>query len=417
MASKEYCIEKEIFYQDLIDNPSFSNEIKPKFIQDFIKPFKSYLPDDLTKEFRLSVKIRKFNINKYNPFLRLAKPKESKNIVDLIKDTYEGTYPYKEMEDPNEIKRLIKLGKYKFIVFLNEELEIIGSTCFVLDIKEKKGYLRSLVVKKEWLGVLDTKKAYIAACLMIWNKYREKILFWWAETRTADAKTQCITSYCALKPIALLPNKDIFYNKVESDLMIIAYNKEVFTKCRRKKIPRIIPSIYKVYSFSKRQYGLEFPKIIKITAKNIDKNFEKLQKRFKVQKSEDHYKYVTYKFSFKNSNSFFKFLYTPRVQNFEKTKYRVKNLRELYFFLEKFQSMAKKLHIRYMEAHVSAYRPSHQHLFFEMGLNPRGYIPAWKLNHKNGYFEDYILFNKYNKELEEMDLIPESLELLNFIKI
>ncbi|MEJ2252258.1 MAG: hypothetical protein P8Y97_21670, partial [Candidatus Lokiarchaeota archaeon] len=118
-------------YQESLISPIVLSEIQPECIQDFLEPFIPYLPIDLTQEFRLPVKIRHKDSKKFNPILRLAKPKEGKDIAKIVKEDYEGTYPYKEMEDSREIKKMIKSGKYKFIVFLNEEREIIGSTCFV----------------------------------------------------------------------------------------------------------------------------------------------------------------------------------------------------------------------------------------------------------------------------------------------
>ncbi|MFO7795401.1 MAG: hypothetical protein ACQERB_10910 [Promethearchaeati archaeon] len=417
MASKEYLIQDEIIYPELVEPRVILNEIKPNFIHDFLNSFKNYISTDLTKEFRLNVKIRKKETNKYNPFLRLAKLEEAKDIAYIVKDDYEGTYPYKEMEDPHEIKRMIKSDKYKFIVFLNEESEIIGSTCFVLDLQEKKGYLRSLVVRKNWIGRLDAKKAYITACLMVWNVYKKKILLWWAETRTADAKAQYITRECSLRPIAWFPNKDIFYNKIESDLLIIAYNKERIEKYRSKKLPEIIPSVFGCYSYSKINYNLETPRLIEPKLIFDRENLLRLENQIKIHKTEKNYHYIKFHFSLDKSTSYFEFIYTPRVHNFEKTHYQVRNPSELFVFLKTFLSLADKLNVRYVETYVSAYIPSHQQVFFAHGLVPRGYLPAWKLNHYTNLFEDYILFNKYKERLSEMELTREGKYLLNFIKI
>ncbi|TFF97455.1 MAG: hypothetical protein EU547_04265 [Promethearchaeota archaeon] len=416
MASKEYLIQEEIIYTELFEPRVILNAIKPKFIQDFLEPFKNHIPTDLTKEFRLDIRIRKKDNKKYNPFLRLAKPEEAKDIACIVKDDYEGTYPYKEMEDPEEIKRMIESGKYKFILFLTEEGEIIGSTCFVVDLKEKKGYLRSLVVKKDWIGILDAKKAYMVACLVVWNVFKNKISLWWAETRTADAKTQYITRECGLRPIAWFPNKDIFYNKIESDLLIIAYNKDRIEKNRSNKLPEIIPSVMGCYSFSKINYNLETPRLLEHDTIFDKEKILKLQKQIKIHKKEKNYHYIKYKLSFDTSASYFEFIYTPRVHNFEKTKYKVRNPSELFVFLKTFLSLANKLNVRYVEAYVSAYKPFHQQVFSKIGLTPRGYIPAWKLNHYTNLFEDYILFNWYKRKINEMKLTQESEILLDFIK-
>ncbi|MEJ2251910.1 MAG: hypothetical protein P8Y97_19905 [Candidatus Lokiarchaeota archaeon] len=411
-------VENEVRYQESLISPIVLSEIQPEYIQDFLDPFIPYLPIDLTQEFRLPVKIRYKDTKKFNPILRLAKPKEGKDIAKIVKEDYEGTYPYKEMEDPRELKKMIKSGKYKFIVFLNDEREIIGSTCFVLDFKEKKGYVRTFVVKKEWLGYLDASKAYITASLMVMNKYRDKILIWWGEARTADAKSQYINRQCGIRPIAWLPNKDMFYNKIESDIMIVGYNRNIFKFHRINKVPKFIFPVLNCFSFADSQYQLgEY--IIEEPLIDLDpQRIRDLKKNLRFEVERDKYMYTTIRFTFNNSDSYFQFLYTPKVANFEKTEYRVKNLEELYVFIKEFKRMAEKYEVRYMESRVSAYKPSHQKIFYMYGFTPRGYIPAFKLDSAKNYFEDCILFNCFRMDLVKgFEVIPEGkflLELLAF---
>ncbi|MBD3211218.1 MAG: hypothetical protein GF311_01325 [Candidatus Lokiarchaeota archaeon] len=414
MASKEYVIESDFIPQNLIKTSILLKHKKPNYIEDFLKPFLEFLPDDLTKEFRLPVKIRENERNKYNPLLRLAKPEEASIIANIVKDDYEGTYPYKEMENPIEIQRMIETGDYKFILFLDDKGTIMGSTCFVLDFPKKKGYLRSLVVKKEFIGYLDTTKAYITACLMIWCKYRDKILIWWGEARTADSKSQYINRLCAVRPIAWLPNKDIFYNKIESDLMMIAYSRDVIKKYRTKKIPKIIRSIIQCYTFADSQYKLGEYIVENPSIKLNSKKLKNLNREIKITQKSDKNGYIKFKMTFKNTRSFFNFLYTPRVKNFEKTEYKVNNLEELFVYIHNFLKLASKLNVRYIEAHVSAYVPSHQKLFVYFNMKPRGYIPSWKNEKHNLDFKDYILVNHYsNKLFNKIQLIPEARLLIN----
>jgi hypothetical protein len=412
MASEELLFRDSILPSQIIKEPIVLSKIQPDYIHEFIEPFKKILPKDFKEEFRLPVKIRSNGTDKYNPILRLARPEEAKIIANIVKDDYEGTYPYKEMEDAEEIKRRILKGKHKFIVFLTEEREIIGSTCFVLDLKQKKGYLRSLVIKREWLGMIDTSKAYITACLMVMNHYRNSILIWWGEARTANAKSQYINRQCAVRPIAWLPNKDIFFNKIESDLMMIAYEKHLLSNLRRNDPPQIISSVLGSYIYADTQYGLGEYELCEPIVNINKKKVSKLKKKIKWKISQDKFGYIKIVFSLAKKNSYFKFLYTPRVKNFEKTRYHVNNLEELYLFLKFFRAMIKFLQIRYAEAYLSSYQPSHQKLFKDFGFCPRGYIPGLKFNSNNEYYEDCILFNWYSIEkTNSFELISEG-ELL-----
>jgi len=138
-----------------------------------------------------------------------------------------------------------------------------------------------------------------------------------------------------------------------------------------------------------------------------------LYKKITKKTVKDKFGYETITFSIKDSNSYIQFIYTPTVQTFEKTKYKVKNLEELYVLVHELKKFRSELNIRYYEVFVSAYEPNHQKIFLDAGLSPRGYIPSWNYNQKRKYFEDYILFNYFEGKIDEdIQLIPKGIELL-----
>ena len=114
-----------------------------------------------------------------------------------------------------------------------------------------------------------------------------------------------------------------------------------------------------------------------------------------------------------------KFLYTPTVQNIEKTKYQINNLEELFLLVQEFRNCIDELQVRYAEVFISAYEASHQKIFLDAGLYPRGYVPSWEYNKEKHYFMDSILFNYFkgniNKELKIYDENKSLLRTLGFI--
>ena len=120
------------------------------------------------------------------------------------------------------------------------------------------------------------------------------------------------------------------------------------------------------------------------------------------------------RFSLSSSDSFLEFLYSPQVNNFEKIKYKVSKIEELYVFVQELIKLRKELNIRYCEVFVSAYKPSHQEIFYKAGLIPRGYIPSWNYNQVEGLFEDNILLNWFKGQIsEDIQLIDEGKKLLD----
>ena len=157
---------------------------------------------------------------------------------------------------------------------------------------------------------------------------------WYVENRTAHAKSQYSMNVCGITPIAFYPNKDVFCGEIESDIMQVLYDERALKTLRSEKTPKLIPAVESIFYYSQERYSLKSPdvKIPEVVLeKKKSKNLKKLMER-KVKK--DQYGYETITLTLHNSDSFFKFVYTPLVQNIEKTTYKVADLEELYVFLE-----------------------------------------------------------------------------------
>ncbi|MBY8986300.1 MAG: DUF998 domain-containing protein, partial [Candidatus Lokiarchaeota archaeon] len=143
-----------------------------------------------------------------------------------------------------------------------------------------------------------------------------------------------------------------------------------------------------------------------------------LKKSISREIIKDQFGYETITLKIQNSNSFFEFLYTPQVQNFEKTKYKVENLEELYVFVKEFLRCRKELEVRYCEVFVSAYKREHQQIFYNAGFKPRGYIPSWKYSNRESVFKDSVLFSISDGNVSnKIQLIEQGFELLQTLGI
>ncbi|MFX1315408.1 MAG: GNAT family N-acetyltransferase [Promethearchaeota archaeon] len=384
---------------------------------DFLRPFEDIVNPDIHKGMSLDFHIcDRGHQHKLNPILRLARPEDAVDIVEIYKELYDGTYPYKEMEDVDEVEKMIRDPSVQWIIFQDPSYNIAGCITFVIDFKKKRGYIRGFMLKKKYQGYIDITKAMIGSMIGMCHKYKNTIFIWYVENRTAHAKSQYSMRVCGISPIGFYPNKDIFLGKVESDLMQILYDERALHIYRNKQIPQILPEVKKCFLYSNKRYNLGQFKIknpsIKLDFNKIGSLKDTLIKNVKVDK----FGYEMIKFSFKGQNSFFKFLYTPNVQNFEKTKYQVSSLEELYVFIQEFMNCKKELNVRYCEIFLSAYNPYHQKMFLDAGFSPRGYIPSWKYNKKLKIFEDYILFNCFKGHISnEIQLIQEGWDLFTII--
>lgn len=390
------------------------NELSTYYARDFLKPFEKLVEIDFKNGMYLNFNIQERDNNrKINPLLKIAIPENAQEIVDICNEAYEGTYPYREMLDIEAVSEKIKGPEYHWFLFKDTSDNTMGCFKFYLDFEERKGYLGGFTVKKKYQGFVDVVKAMIGMMIGMISKYKEEIMMWYCENRTAHSKTQYMVLLCGLRPVAFYPNKDIFFNKVESDLLEILYDERVLRNYRTKQTPEIIPEVKDCFDYSNDRYELGPAKIIAPDIKLDSFKVSCIKKKIIKEVVKDKYGYEEVKITFKDSDSYFKFLYTPTVKNFEKTFYKINNFEELFVLVQEFKNYAKELNIHYYEVFVSAYEPEHQKIFLDSELSPRGYVPSWKYNQEKDVFEDCILFNYFEGEIDgNIQLIPEGEELI-----
>ena len=357
-----------------------------------------------------------YKSKKICPIVKLAKPEDSEEIANIFKEIYRGTYPYKHLEDNESIKDMIIHPNYEWFIFKSPAKENVGCFGADLEFEEKRAFLHGFMIKKKYHKIIDIFKAFIGCITYLWKKYRDKIFLWYGEMRTNEAISQFFTSLIGMKPIAFLPNKDIFYNKVESDILHVIYNKNVLANYRSEEKTKIIRPVLNCYSYSNKRYHLGLPIVenpkIALDLKIIKNIIPMIGNEIK----EDNFGYQKIKYFVKNSNSYFKFFLNPFSKNIEKINYSVSKLEELYIFLENLLKLVKERNINYVECFVSAYEPKQQKIFHDAGFEPRGYIYCWNYDKEKKIFEDQILFNLYKGKInEKIKLIPESTELLKIL--
>ncbi len=392
-------------------------KLSPRSVDEFLGLFEGVLSLDLENGMDLDFVIdNKMGNDKVSPTLVLARPKDAKDIADICKNVYEGSYPYKEIEDASKIREMIESPEHHFVLFKIGE-DTVGCFRCALDFEHRKGYSGGFMVKKEYQGILDVTKTIIGSYAWMWNTYKEEILMWYCENRTAHATSQYITSVCGIHTVAFFPNKDVFFDKVESDVMGVIFREKALNGYREKQTPQLIRNALDSFLHCDNLYNLG---AFQLVSPNLDLNYIKiasLQKKFRKDVITDKYGYRYYQFFLSGTKSYFTFLHTPTIQNLEKTKYYVNSLEELCVYLEEFLKCMKENSIRYSEVFVSAYSEEHQQIFYEFGFRARGYLPCWSYNKTEDAFEDYVVFNYYEGEVPQAELLPVGQDLVDILNL
>ncbi len=404
--------------QEIIQYPIIPyKKLGPNSVDEFLEIFEDVLDLDLEKGMDLDFLIdTKMGSDKISPTLVLAKPKDAKIIASICKEVYNGTYPYKEIEDERMVKKMIESPDNHFILF-EIDGEVAGCFRCALDFENKKGYSGGFMIKKKYQRILDVTKSIIGSYAWMWKTYQKEILMWYCENRTAHAASQYITSVCGINTVAFFPNKDVFYNQIESDVMGVIYHEKTLKKYRERKTPVLIENALDSFLHCDKLYNLGN---FQLASPDLDLDYNKifeLQKAFRKDLITDKYGYGYNQFFIRGTKSYFTFLHTSQIQNFEKTKYRVESLEELYVYLEEFLKSMKINKIRYCEAFISAFRPEDQQLFYEFGFRARGYVPCWNYNKTENKFEDYVVFNYFEGEVPQADLLPVGQDLVNILNL
>lgn len=365
-----------------------------------------------------SVLERYFNSQRICPVIELAKPIDAEEISNIFNEIYQGTYPYKKMENDFSIAEMIKDPNYYWFLFKLDSGEVIGAFGSHLELEQKRGFLYGFVIKKGYHKIIDIFKAFIGCAMFLWKKYQKQILIWYGEMRTNETSSQFFTSIVGMKPVAFYPNKDLFFNKEESDILHVIYDQEVLTTLRRKEQPKIIRQALNSYSYVNKRFKLGLPLVVNPKVNISKKKVSNIEDTVEIITEEEEYGNKWIKILNKNSRSFIKFLYNPHSKNLEKTQYQVECLEELHVFLNKINILIKDMNLNYFECFVSAYNAEHQKIFDSFGFKPRGYVPSWIYNANEKVFEDRIVFNYFKDTLDkQMKIIPEVKELLDILNI
>jgi hypothetical protein len=355
--------------------------------------------------------------NRISPILKLATPEDAKELVAICREVYEGTYPYREMQDEQVVLSMLKSPNHYFILFKDTIGNIMGSFRCALDFKNKKGYMGGFMLRKPYQKSVDVVKAIVGSYVWMWSTFSNKILVWYCENRTAHSTSQYMTAVCGIKTVGILPNKDIFYGIIESDVMGVIYCEKVLSYFRSPQRPLLIPHVLNCFFHVRKLYKLEKYTIFYSKIKLDYKKVQELSDKIKRTVHQDQFGYETITLSLPYSDSYFTILHTIHLQNLEKAEYQVENVEELYSFLKEILLLINEKKIRYCELFASAYKPDYQTILYQLGFVPRGYVPCWKYNKETGFFEDYILFNHYQGIVTEMKLWKEGQDLLSMIKL
>lgn len=329
-----------------------------------------------------------------------GKTGEALGIIQLYRNAYELTsadyidqvkYPYPEAFDPEWVHRTASSPDTIWkVVWDTLTDQPIGTGTILINRQDKKGYMRGIIIDPAYQGKGLAAFILVNAFKEVINEYRDVIKIFWTENRSAHPKSQKIAEASGMKPVGLLPNKDIFLDERESDILYVLYSMN--TLKNRRPNPTLVPAVLPIFEVVGRQFRLDdaIPTHVHSTFGNG------FNPTGHVTADKYNYHFFTYTANGKQ----LKFVVNPRVMVAENTWFSPDidptTLRTLLWFAR--QSLATVLY--YMECYVSAFAPETQQAFVDAGFEATGYLPGW--NVVDGQREDAVIFS-WVKEKPPLD--------------
>ena len=311
-----------------------------------------------------------------------------RKIYGVGQDTLRQTrYPYPEAFDPEWIHEYGTNGKCIWWVVTNSHKgdSVIGSVTIPLDFEHGRGLVRGLLIDPDYQGLGLGGYIYNKLWLLLEQRTKGKIQIFWCENRTAHPKSQKIAEGIGFRPVGILPNKDVFLDKRESDLLMARYARNTL-KSRRTEptlIPELLHGTRGIYPVIQKQFRLEDAirsDIPRVRANGYD---------VRGQIANDKYDYLYC--TFRTNGSQLKCLVNPRIHCAEKLWFTPEIEPTELATLLRFARTTLSPALNYMECYGSAYEPAIQRVFADAGFTATGYIPGWDVVGQAR--EDRIIFS------------------------
>ncbi len=341
-----------------------------------------------------------FNVKEYTTcYNYYGREGEAAELANLFRKTYkvkdEDTltqlkYPYPESFDPEWVHKIgiDKNTDWKVVRDTTTD-KVIGGGAVIMDPKNQRGYVRGVMIDPDYQGYGLASYILVNAFRDIIARWRDRIKIFWTENRTAHSRSQAISEASGMKPVGLLPHKDIFLEKRETDLLYALYSMNALKN--RRPEPTLIPEVLPIFKTVGRQFRLDDAVLTSVPRTHAN--------GYEVKGSITIDKYLYQYITFRANGKELKFEVNPRTFVAEKTWFSPDIDPTTLRTLLRFARVALDPNLFYMECYVSAFEPTHQQVFVDTGFTPTGYIPGWDM--VNGKKED-VLIMSWVKEMPQL---------------
>ncbi|OLS13596.1 MAG: hypothetical protein RBG13Loki_2772 [Promethearchaeota archaeon CR_4] len=306
----------------------------------------------------------------------IATPDDAENLSELYRKVYGRDYPAPELFTPEGMKEFLTFERSKtvttIVLFSNE---IIASGTY--QISGRTVYSRGFMVSPVWQGKISAKKIIQQMCHIFGKFFSGKVDYFYGEVRTESGKIQSIIEEIGWVPVAILPRKDIFYGKRETEFLCAWYyhNPQPGSLKLTPKAAQVASEVLqRPITFIQEHYASHSNLIVPICVER------------KLEPYGDFHVFITLPTGGKLSASL-----CHKSANSEKVVINSNDFDEFYSLVVAFLKELFLLNIVYTEIFIDAREPTEQAILEGLGFNPTGFVTQWYAQNKS-IPHDYVVY-------------------------
>lgn len=309
----------------------------------------------------------------------IAEPDDAQKVVLLYQKVYGSDYPCPELFTVEGMKEFLDFNQSNaatmIILYCNEV--IAAATC---QLNGRAVYSRGFMVDPIWQGKINAKRAFQHILLLFRKFFNKQADLFYGEARTETPKIQAIIEEIDWKPMVILPRKDIFHGKRETEIIYVWYYQQ--------PQPRPLSLTFQASQIA-----------AKVLHRSID--FVEKQNEFKYNSPVDIYTVEKVESNGDShivirlpSGAELSALICYKSANSEKVRIRANSTQEFYSLVSAYIKEIRARKIDYAEIYVDACEYFKQMALEGLGFKPTGFLPQWYAPGESDP-HDYVVYTRH----------------------
>ncbi len=309
----------------------------------------------------------------------MATPSDAENLATLYRKVYGLDYPCPELFTIEGMREFLDFNRSKAAtMIITYQEEVVGTaTC---QLNGRAVYTRGFMVNPVWQGKISAKRAFQHVLLRFRQVFEGRADLFYGEARTETSKIQDIIEGIDWKPMGILPRKDIFHGKRESEIIYAWYYQPPchgplnLTSLGARVAEKVL---HQTVNFNERQLDLQF---------NLPLDFSVVEQS---ESNGDSHIFIRLP-----SGAELIALLCYKSANSEKLRVNARDIQEFHNLISKYLLEIRSRNIEYTEIYIDAREYYQQVLLERSGFTPTGFLPQWYALWDTEP-HDYVVYSKH----------------------